>query len=149
MTSSGCGTAQQTTGPSDCPEAKRLTSTLDSGATSNASAGTPEISRRLTSSLMNSVTTYRSCWESESRMRRLSQQDPGEQNQLSVDLELQADCFAGVWAHSTQQRSIVHEDDIEGALRAAAAVGDDHLQRMSGRAVEPERWSSRLKRAKN
>jgi len=77
----------------------------------------------------------------EGRMRRLSQQDPGEQNQLSVDLELQADCFAGVWAHSTQQRSIVHEDDIDGALRAAAAVGDDHLQRMSGRAVSPERWT--------
>ncbi len=74
-------------------------------------------------------------------MRRLSQQDEGEQNRLSVDLELQADCFAGVWGHSTEQRNIVHEDDIAGALRAAAAVGDDHLQKMSGRAVSPESWT--------
>jgi uncharacterized protein len=77
----------------------------------------------------------------EQKMRRLAQQDEGEQNPLSVDLELQADCFAGVWGHSTEQRNIVHEDDIEGALKAAAAVGDDHLQKMTGRAVSPESWT--------
>ena len=70
-----------------------------------------------------------------------AQQDEGEQNPLSVDLELQADCFAGVWGHSTEQRNIVHEEDIAGALKAAAAVGDDHLQRMSGRAESPETWT--------
>jgi predicted metalloprotease len=77
----------------------------------------------------------------ESTMRRLGQQDPEEENQLSVDLELQADCFAGVWGHSTEQRNIVNQQDINGALKAAAAVGDDHLQRMSGRAVSPESWT--------
>jgi uncharacterized protein len=77
----------------------------------------------------------------EGRMRRLSQASPDEQNLLSVDLELQADCFAGVWGHSTQQRNIVHEDDVDSALKTAAAVGDDHLQRMSGRGVSPESWT--------
>src|ERR1019366_2065208 len=77
----------------------------------------------------------------EMRMRRLAQQEEGEQNRLSVALELQADCFAGVWGHSTEQRDIVHPKDIEGAVKAAAAVGDDHLQRMSGRAVSPEAWT--------
>jgi hypothetical protein len=77
----------------------------------------------------------------EQRMHTLASQGEGEQNPLSVDLELQADCFAGVWGHSTEQRNIVHPDDIEGALKAAAAVGDDHLQRMSGRAVSPETWT--------
>src|SRR3569623_919602 len=74
-------------------------------------------------------------------MLRLSLQDVGLQIPLSVDLELQADCFAGVWGHSTEQRNIIHPDDIAGALRAAAAVGDDHLQKMSGRAVSPESWT--------
>jgi predicted metalloprotease len=74
-------------------------------------------------------------------MQRLVQQEPGEKNPLSVDLELQADCFAGVWAHSTEQRNIVHEDDVAGALKSAAAVGDDHLQQMAGKAVSPEKWT--------
>ena len=77
----------------------------------------------------------------ETRMQRLAQQDPSERNHLSVDLELQADCFAGVWGHSTEQRNIVHPEDVDQALKAAAAVGDDHLQKMAGRAVSPERWT--------
>ena len=67
--------------------------------------------------------------------------DRSERNPLSVDLELQADCFAGVWGHSTEQRGIVHPDDVASALSAAAAVGDDHLQSMSGRAVSPESFT--------
>ena len=77
----------------------------------------------------------------ESKEQRLVQQEPSQRNHLSVDVELQADCFAGVWAHSTEQRGIVHPDDISGALSAAAAVGDDHLQQMAGRAVSPESWT--------
>jgi uncharacterized protein len=141
LTSSGCGTAQQSTGPFYCPEDEKVYIDLgfwrdlkrlggDTGDFAQAYVISHELGHHVQKLL-----------GIEGRMRRLSQQEPGEQNQLSVNLELQADCFAGVWAHSTQQRSIVHEDDIEGALRAAAAVGDDHLQRMSGRAVSPERWT--------
>ena len=77
----------------------------------------------------------------EGKESQLVRDDPSQRNHLSVDLELQADCFAGVWAHSTEQRGIVHPDDITEALKAAAAVGDDHLQKMSGRAVSPESWT--------
>jgi uncharacterized protein len=59
----------------------------------------------------------------------------------SVRLELQADCFAGIWAHSTQQRSILEAGDIDSALGAAAAVGDDRLQRMARGTVSPESWT--------
>lgn len=59
---------------------------------------------------------------------------------LSVRLELQADCFAGVWAHS-QEDTTLEEGDLEEALRAAAAIGDDQLQRKSGGVVAPESWT--------
>jgi hypothetical protein len=59
----------------------------------------------------------------------------------SVRLELQADCFAGIWARSTQQRQILESGDIESAMLAAAAVGDDRLQRAATGTVSPERWT--------
>ena len=140
-TYSGCGTAQATTGPFYCPEDEKVYIDLgfwkdlkrfggDTGDFAQAYVIAHELGHHVQKLL-----------GIESRMRRLAEQDAGQQNQLSVDLELQADCFAGVWAHSTEQRNIVNSDDIAGALRAAAAVGDDHLQRMSGRAVSPETWT--------
>ncbi len=77
----------------------------------------------------------------ESKVRRLQQTHPSEQNPLSVRMELQADCFAGVWANSTAQRKLIDESDIRAGLQAAAAVGDDRLQRMAGRAVSPESFT--------
>jgi uncharacterized protein len=59
----------------------------------------------------------------------------------SVRLELQADCFAGVWAHSTGERNLLESGDIDSALGAAAAVGDDRLQRMATGTVSPESWT--------
>jgi len=141
VTYSGCGTAQETTGPFYCPEDEKVYIDLefwrdlkrfggDTGDFAQAYVIAHELGHHVQKQL-----------GIESRMRRLANQENGDQNRLSVDLELQADCFAGVWGHSTEQRNIVHEDDIAGALKAAAAVGDDHLQRMSGRAVSPETWT--------
>ncbi len=63
-------------------------------------------------------------------------------NQLQVRMELQADCYAGMWAnHAQRQRQILEPGDIEEGLRAAAAVGDDTLQRNAGRRVTPEAFT--------
>jgi predicted metalloprotease len=67
---------------------------------------------------------------------------PGQANQLSVKLELQADCFAGVWARNADQsKHFLEQGDIESALRAASAVGDDTLQRRARGYIVPESFT--------
>src|SRR4051794_23511446 len=77
----------------------------------------------------------------EQKVQSLRQRNPQEANPLSVRLELQADCFAGVWGHSTEQRNIINENDVNAGLRAAAAVGDDRLQRAGQGYVNPESFT--------
>jgi predicted metalloprotease len=77
----------------------------------------------------------------EEKVRAARRQNPGAANALSVRMELQADCLAGVWAHSTNQRQILESGDIEEGLGAAAAVGDDRLQRMSTGRINPESFT--------
>ncbi|MFK8030678.1 MAG: neutral zinc metallopeptidase [Gammaproteobacteria bacterium] len=63
-------------------------------------------------------------------------------NQIQVRMELQADCYAGMWARQAhEQRQILEEGDIEEGLRAAASVGDDHIQKMAGRRVVKEAFT--------
>lgn len=69
-------------------------------------------------------------------------QDEGEANALQVRMELQADCYAGVWAHHADRTSnLLDEGDIEEGLAAAEAIGDDTLQRNAGRRVTPESFT--------
>ena len=77
------------------------------------------------------------------RVHELQQRvDEVEANQLSVRLELQADCYAGVWAHRADKYAgILEAGDAEEALNAASAVGDDTLQRSAGRAVVPDSFT--------
>ena len=77
------------------------------------------------------------------RVHRAQQRLPEAQaNELSVRLELQADCYAGVWAHHAERaRNVLESGDVEEGLRAAAAIGDDTLQRNAGRAVTPESFT--------
>ncbi len=84
----------------------------------------------------------------ETRMRQLQSRNPSDTNELSVRLELQADCFAGVWAHATnsagrsaQGRMELERGDLEEGLRAAAAIGDDRIQRMSTGHVFPDKFT--------
>jgi predicted metalloprotease len=77
----------------------------------------------------------------EGKVQRMRESNPAAANPLSVRLELQADCFAGVWARSTEQRKIIDSSDVEAGMRAAAAVGDDRLQKMATGHVSPERFT--------
>ena len=84
----------------------------------------------------------------ESQVRRLQQARPDQQNELSVRLELQADCFAGVWGHhaaepgrAAQGKVELESGDIDEGLNAAAAIGDDRIQRMSGSRVAPDNFT--------
>ncbi|MFN2388767.1 MAG: neutral zinc metallopeptidase [Actinomycetota bacterium] len=74
-------------------------------------------------------------------VRRRQQSDPEQTNELSIRLELQADCFAGVWAFTTYERDLLESGDLEEGLAGAAAVGDDRIQRKSGGRVDPESWT--------
>jgi len=62
-------------------------------------------------------------------------------NALSVLVELQADCLAGVWGHFAKERNLLDPGDVEAGLKAAAAIGDDTLQRAAGRHVSPESFT--------
>lgn len=77
------------------------------------------------------------------RVTRLQHQTSDrEANALSVGLELQADCFAGVWGHHAKRdRNLIEPGDFEAGLRAASAIGDDRLQRRSQGYVQPESWT--------
>jgi len=77
----------------------------------------------------------------EPKVRQLQEANPAQGNHLSVELELQADCLAGVWSNSTEQRNWINESDVDSALTAAAAVGDDRLQRASRGTVNPESFT--------
>jgi predicted metalloprotease len=70
--------------------------------------------------------------------QRLSE---AQSNALSVRVELQADCFAGVWAHHAGNRNLLDAGDVEEAMRAAAAIGDDNIQRRTQGQIVPESFT--------
>lgn len=77
----------------------------------------------------------------ERQVRQLQGSRPDQANALSVRMELQADCFAGIWGHTTARRDILEQGDVEEGLNAAAAIGDDRIQRMSSGRVHPEAFT--------
>jgi predicted metalloprotease len=84
----------------------------------------------------------------ESRTRRARENQPRAANAISVMVELQADCFAGVWGHAAAQpgraasgKVELEEGDVDAGLRAAAAIGDDRLQRMATGHIAPDRFT--------
>jgi len=77
----------------------------------------------------------------ERTVRTEQERNPRAANQLSVLLELQADCLAGVWGNSTEQRNLIDQSDVTSALNAAAAVGDDRLQKQATGQVMPDKFT--------
>lgn len=79
----------------------------------------------------------------EPKVRQAQQRQPGRSNALSIAMELQADCYAGVWSRLADERGNVSitEAELEEALNAAEAVGDDRIQKKAQGRVDPESWT--------
>ncbi len=139
-TTSGCGPASSATGPFYCPADQKVY--LDLGffdeleSRFGAQGGDFAIAYVVAHEYGHHIQTVLGVSE---EVQRLSQEDPSRRNDLSVRQELQADCLAGVWARSAQ--SELEEGDIEEALSAASAVGDDRIQQATQGRVNPESWT--------
>jgi predicted metalloprotease len=138
---SACGFAQAATGPFYCPGDERVYIDLGFYDELQQRFGAPGdfaqayvLAHELGHHIQRLLGT-------EAQVRQSQQQRPDMANDLSVRLELQADCYAGVWGHETAQRQILEAGDVEEGLGAAAAVGDDRIQRMSGQGVHPEAFT--------
>jgi uncharacterized protein len=75
------------------------------------------------------------------QVQRAERSDPARANKLSVLTELQADCLAGVWGHSTFERGLLESGDLQEGLTAAAAVGDDRIQSKATGQINSETWT--------
>jgi predicted metalloprotease len=140
-TDSGCGAAQSATGPFYCPEDEKVYIDLGFFQELSQRFGAPGQFAQayvLAHELGHHIQKLTGI---EAKVRQQQESDSREVNPLSVKLELQADCFAGVWAHTTQQRGLLEKGDVESALGAAAAVGDDRLQKMTTGHVSPESFT--------
>ncbi len=141
VTSSSCGSAQSATGPFYCPSDQKVYIDLGFYDELQRRFGAPGQFAQayvLAHELGHHVQYLLGI---ERKVRALQNQNPGAGNSLSVRTELQADCFAGIWAKSTQQRNLLESGDVESALGAAGAVGDDRLQRMSRGQVSPDSFT--------
>ncbi len=143
VTQSACGTAQAATGPFYCPNDQRVYIDLDFLSALQRQLNAPgEFARAyvIAHEVGHHVQNQLGIIERiDNARRRMSER---ESNALSVRLELQADCFAGVWAFRTQQvHRFLDAGDVEAGLNAAAAVGDDRLQRRAGQEVAPDAFT--------
>src|SRR6266849_958883 len=140
-TQSGCGGAESATGPFYCPADEKVYIDLEFYDELKRRFGAPgEFAQAYV--LAHEVGHHiQKLIGVEGKVRRLQQQSPQSGNALSVKMELHADCFAGVWAHSTQERNLIDPDDVLSALGAASAVGDDRIQKMMRGRVQPETFT--------
>ena len=136
-----CGVAPSAAGPFYCPLDTSVYVDLSFYETLRARYGAPGdfaqayvLAHEIGHHIQNLTGTL-------SQVRQAQQSSPGQANQLSVALELQADCYAGVWAATAGDRGILEPGDIQEGLNAAAAVGDDRLSGMAGRSVNQETFT--------
>jgi len=139
--STGCGDASSAVGPFYCPADQRVYLDLSFYRDMETKLGAPgdfawayviahEVGHHVQQQLGTS-----------DEVSQLQRQNPSDSNALSVRLELQADCYAGVWAHSIFAAGDLDKGDVREAIRAAGAVGDDRLQRQASGQVNPDSFT--------
>ena len=142
FTNTGCGQASSQTGPFYCPLDNLIYFDLDFlvqlqqqfGATGDLAAQYI-VAHEYGHHVQNVLGIN-------AEMRRAQQEDPARANQYSVALELQADCLAGAWARDAADRDLFDDpSEVQEALDAAAAVGDDRIQQQTQGRVDPESWT--------
>lgn len=140
---SACGTASSAVGPFYCPGDRKVYLDLSFFRELAQRLGAPGdfaqayvIAHEIGHHVQNLIGIA-------DKVTRLQQRSPtAERNALSVRMELQADCFAGVWGyHAKRNRNLIEPGDFEEGLQAAAAIGDDRLQKMGQGRVQPESWT--------
>jgi len=139
---SACGTAQSAVGPFYCPTDQQVYIDLDFYRSLRSQLGAPGdfaqayvIAHEVGHHVQNLIGISE---QVRAAQRRMSQTNA---NQLSVAQELQADCFAGVWANSAGQRNLLEAGDIQEALNAASQIGDDTLQRNQRGYINPDSFT--------
>jgi predicted metalloprotease len=138
---SACGFAESATGPFYCPPDEKVYIDLGFYQELQRRFGAPGdfaqayvLAHEVGHHVQNLLGT-------EAQVREARTQRADQANELSVRLELQADCYAGVWGHSTAQRNILDPGDVQEGLAAAAAVGDDRIAQMGGGQIMPESFT--------
>jgi predicted metalloprotease len=140
-TQTGCGVGSSQTGPFYCPLDRKVYLDLGFFRELRSRFGAPGdfaqayvIAHEFGHHVQNILGVN-------TEVRQEQQRDPGRANDLSIRLELQADCLAGVWAHSAYEQQLLESGDLEEGLAAAAAVGDDRIQRRTSGRINPEQWT--------
>jgi len=138
---SACGLAQSASGPFYCPQDEKVYIDLGFYDELKQRFGAPGQFAQayvLAHELGHHVQKLTGI---EQKVHAAQERNPREANQLSERLELQADCYAGVWGNTTEERKLLDPGEARQGLNAAAAVGDDRLQRMAGQTVNPETFT--------
>ena len=140
---SACGTTSSAVGPFYCPGDHKLYLDLSFFDEMSQRLGAPGDFAQayvIAHEVGHHVQNLMGIAEKVHRLQR--QASEAEGNALSVRMELQADCFAGVWGHHAKRdRNLIEPGDFEEGLRAASAIGDDRLQKMARGQVQPESWT--------
>ncbi len=143
-TQSGCGHASAQMGPFYCPSDKKVyldLSFFDELAKKHNATGDFAQAYVLAHEIGHHIQNMEGTLSKVQRMKQQARGQKGE-NQLQVRVELQADCYAGVWAHHAHKRfNILEQGDIEEALQAASAIGDDTLQKQAQGYVVPDAFT--------
>jgi uncharacterized protein len=140
-TQSGCGVGQAAMGPFYCPADQRVYIDLGFYEELRKRFGAPGdfaqayvIAHEVGHHIQHLLGTER-------KVRAASESEQAGERGMLVRLELQADCYAGMWAHGTQRRDLLEAGDLEEALRAAQVIGDDALQKQQTGVVRPESFT--------